>query len=123
MSSDSHESAPQPPGTRNRRVIHHPVLGDLPGAADVSITVDGRPLAARAGETIAAALFANGISTFRTMPDTGERRGAFCGIGRCTDCLMTVDGELNVRTCITLVREGQRIETQQGLGSWDEVAS
>lgn len=121
-SGRSHDVAP-PPGSQNRRVIDHPILGELPAARDVTFTLDGRKLTGRAGETIAAALVANGINTFRTMPDTGEPRGVFCGVGRCTDCLMTVDGELNVRACVVLAREGQQIKTQQGLGSWDEVAS
>jgi predicted molibdopterin-dependent oxidoreductase YjgC len=46
-----------------------------------------------------------------------EPRGLFCAIGHCTDCVMTVDGETNVRTCITPVKEGMRIETQGGMGA------
>jgi hypothetical protein len=29
---------------------------------------------------------------------------------------MTVDGEPNVRTCITLLKEGMKVETQEGKG-------
>ncbi len=47
-----------------------------------------------------------------------EPRGLFCAIGRCTDCVMTVDGVPNVRTCVTLVEGGMSIETQRGLGKW-----
>ena len=32
---------------------------------------------------------------------------------------MVVDGIPNVRTCITPVRDGMKIETQKGLGSWE----
>ena len=45
-----------------------------------------------------------------------EPRGIFCAIGRCTDCKMTVDGVPNTRTCITLVKDGMRVEFQDGLG-------
>jgi predicted molibdopterin-dependent oxidoreductase YjgC len=100
------------------RMWSHPVLGDLPEKAVVHITLDGRELEAYEGDTIASALLANGIRTFRTTPHSGELRGPFCGVGRCPDCMMTVDGVLNVRTCVTPVRDGMRIETQQGLGSW-----
>jgi hypothetical protein len=31
---------------------------------------------------------------------------------------MVVDGRPNVRTCVTLARDGMVIETQKGLGSW-----
>lgn len=121
MSSAHHD--PGIPSSQDRRIRQHPVLGELPASEEVTISLDGQALTARAGETIAAALLANGIRTCRTMPESGEPRGSFCGIGRCTDCLMTVDGELNVRTCITPVREGQQVVTQQDLGSWEEVAS
>ncbi|MBX5445388.1 (2Fe-2S)-binding protein [Sphaerobacter sp.] len=102
------------------RVRQHPVLGDLPPTTEVTIYVDDRPIPARAGEPIAAALLAAGIRVCRTMPNRGRPRGPFCGVGRCTDCLMTVDGEPSVRTCVTPVRDGQRIVTQRGLGSWEE---
>ena len=45
-----------------------------------------------------------------------EPRGIFCGIGQCTDCVMTVNGKPNVRTCITPVEDGMVIETQEGYG-------
>lgn len=101
------------------RVLRHPVLGDLPAVATVRITVDGREIAARAGEVVAAALLAHGIHVCRTMPHTGEPRGPFCAVGRCPDCAMTVDGRVNVRTCLEPVRDGMRVETQRGLGEWE----
>ena len=103
----------------NLRVQRHPVLGDLPEAAPVRITIDGRKIPAREGETIAAALLASGIHVCRTMSNTGERRGPFCAVGRCPDCSMVVDGRPNVRTCQTPVRAGMRVETQRGLGRWE----
>ena len=74
------------------------------------------------GEPIAAALLAGGIRVFRHTHKKGEPRGVFCGIGRCTDCMMTVDGVPNVRTCVTPAREGMVIETQRGLGRWGDSA-
>lgn len=84
----------------------------------VTITVDGRSIAAYEGETIAAALLACGIHTCRTMSNSGEARGPFCAVGRCPDCMMIVDSHMNVRTCVTHVLDGMRVETQRGLGSW-----
>jgi predicted molibdopterin-dependent oxidoreductase YjgC len=106
----------QPAATR--RISVHPVLGEDTRRDVVDISVDGRRLRAFAGESIAAALLAHGVAINRTMPDTNARRGYFCGTGRCPDCSMTVDGELNVRACVTPVHDGMVIETQQGLGSW-----
>jgi len=97
------------------RVIHHPILPDIE-EPDITIFVDGKEIPARTGEPIAAALLASGIKVFRKTAKNGNPRGVFCGIGRCTDCVMTVDGKANVRTCITPVRAGMKVETQDGLG-------
>lgn len=91
------------------RVEKHPVLGDREVGKPVRITVDGRELQAVEGEPIAAALLAAGIRAMRKTPRLGEPRGIFCGIGRCTDCIMTVDGVPNVRTCVTPVKDGMVI--------------
>jgi len=101
------------------RIKEHPILGKLEEKKEVTIWVDGKALKAYEGEMIAAALVANGIKIFRYTKKRKEPRGIFCAIGRCTDCVMVVDGIPNVRTCITPVREGMKIETQKGLGSWE----
>jgi predicted molibdopterin-dependent oxidoreductase YjgC len=108
-----------PPRIKNNRIVHHPERGSVLSAQTVRIIFDGRLLDARAGEPIAAALLANGVRVFRTMPRTGEARGGYCMIGRCSDCLMKVDGELNVRACVTPVKDGMNVETQHGLGEFD----
>lgn len=100
------------------RVKNHPVLGEDLRTEDARITVDGREITARSGEPIAAALLAAGIRKFRVTPRYGAPRGIFCGIGRCTDCIMTVNGRPNVRTCVTPVEDGMIVETQKGLGKW-----
>lgn len=91
------------------RVEKHPVLGDREVGKLVSISVDGKEIQAVEGEPIAAALLAQGMKVFRMTPRFGEPRGIFCGIGRCTDCIMTVDGIPNVRTCVTPVKAGMII--------------
>lgn len=101
------------------RVVNHPILGEMEPRDKVTISVDGQRITAYAGEPIAAALLAEGIYAFRKTPKLGEPRGVYCCIGRCTDCVMTVDGVPNVRTCVTAVREGMDIRTQSGLGRWE----
>lgn len=98
-----------------QRVMQHPILA-LEEQPVVHILVDGVSMEARAGDTIAAALTANGVRTFRHTAKFHESRGIFCGIGQCTDCVMEVDGKPNVRTCVTRVREGMVIRTQEGNG-------
>ena len=98
------------------RITEHPILGKLEEKATVKIEVDGGFIDAIEGEPIAAALIAAGRSVFRYTQKRHEPRGIFCAIGQCTDCMMTVDGVPNVRTCITPVREGMKIITQDGSG-------
>jgi len=45
-----------------------------------------------------------------------EPRGMFCAIGRCTDCIMVVDGRPNIRTCVVPLKSGMVVETQKGKG-------
>lgn len=96
------------------RITEHPILGKQEAKAAVKIEVDGEYITAIDGEPIAAALIAAGKSVFRYTRKRHEPRGIFCAIGQCTDCMMTVDGVPNVRTCITPVREGMKILTQEG---------
>ncbi len=100
------------------RITNHPILGTKAKKKKVIIEVDGRKIEAEEDEPIAAALTAHGMSVFHYTKKTKSPRGLFCAIGRCSDCFMIVDGIPNTRTCVTLVREGMKIETQRGLGEW-----
>jgi aerobic-type carbon monoxide dehydrogenase small subunit (CoxS/CutS family) len=101
------------------RILHHPILPDAP-APDCTIFCDGKALPAKIGEPVAAALLAAGLRVFRETAKKHQPRGIYCGIGRCTDCVMIVDGEPNVRTCVTPVRAGMKVQTQKGLGEWND---
>lgn len=103
------------------RIENHMILGDLEQKKEVQITVDGKTVSAVEGEPILAALLASGIKVSNISPKHHEPRGYFCGIGRCTNCVMTVNGNPNIRTCITPVEEGMTVETQDGLGKWEEA--
>jgi predicted molibdopterin-dependent oxidoreductase YjgC len=89
----------------------------LAGARDARITlvVDGEPLGAHEGESVAAALLAAGRRSFRHTDRDEEPRGYYCGMGVCHDCLVTVDGLAYVRACMTLARDGMRVERQPSL--------
>ena len=100
------------------RILEHPILGKLEKRNKVTIEFDGKPIEAYEDEPIAAALMAAGIHVLRYTPKYHEPRGVFCAIGQCTDCMMMVDGVPNVRTCITPVRAGMKVETQHGRGYW-----
>ena len=97
------------------RVEQHCILDVDKKEKKVKITVDGKEIEAYEGEPILAALIASGIKVNRYTVKKHEPRGLFCGIGQCSDCSMVVDGKANVRTCITPVKEGMVIMTQDGL--------
>jgi predicted molibdopterin-dependent oxidoreductase YjgC len=99
------------------RIKNHPILDEDTRTDEVTVTIEGKPYTAIRGEMIAATLMANGITLHRYTAHQQEPRGIFCGIGQCTDCVMTVNGKPNVRTCITPVEEGMVIEIQHGYGS------
>ncbi|MDO4565638.1 MAG: (2Fe-2S)-binding protein [Clostridia bacterium] len=98
----------------------HPILGDRLVGEKLTITFDGKELEVEAGQTVAAALLNAGYSQFRYTAKEHKKRGIFCGIGRCTDCMMIIDGKPNTRSCITRVHDGMRVETQDGVGKWEE---
>jgi NADPH-dependent 2,4-dienoyl-CoA reductase/sulfur reductase-like enzyme len=86
---------------------------------EIEITVDGNAIRAFEGETIGAALTAADIREIRRAPQHKDPRGLYCCMGSCHGCLVTVNGQPNVRACVTLVEPGQKIELQDGLGRVD----
>lgn len=82
--------------------------------ATLTFTVDGKSVRARAGDTVAAALLAAGIDHCRTTPVTGAPRAPYCLMGVCFDCLVTIDGIGSRQGCLVQVRDGMKVETQEG---------
>ncbi|MEW2586885.1 (2Fe-2S)-binding protein [Streptomyces virginiae] len=94
------------------------LVGGRPEAA-YEITFDGRELPAQEGQSVAAVLWGAGILAWRTTREGGAPRGAFCGIGSCYDCLVTVNGLPNQRACLVPARPGDAVTTQEGTGRAD----
>lgn len=97
------------------RISEHPILDFSPGHK-VSFTCDGHEVEGYEGEPIAAALHAAGIKVLRHSIRHGRPRGFFCANARCASCLMVVDGVPNVMTCVTPLRPGMAVETQNDKG-------
>ena len=95
------------------RIREHPILDFPSGGPWVRIRVNGREIPAREGEPVAAAILAAGVKVFRRTPKLRSPRGVYCAIGRCTDCVMRVDGVPSVRTCVTAARDGMVVESQE----------
>jgi predicted molibdopterin-dependent oxidoreductase YjgC len=85
----------------------------------VTVYFEGRAVEARAGDSVAAALLAAGVTVTRSTPVTGASRGPYCMMGACFECLAVVDGRASVQTCMTLVRDGMRVERQVGARGLD----
>jgi predicted molibdopterin-dependent oxidoreductase YjgC len=80
--------------------------------ATVTIDVDGATVAARDGDSVAAALLDAGIVPFRTTPISGAPRAPLCMMGICFDCLVEIDGVANRQACMVTVRDGMRVRLQ-----------
>jgi D-hydroxyproline dehydrogenase subunit alpha len=76
----------------------------------VTIEFEGRSIAARRGESVAAALTAAGVRGLRTT-QSGAERGIFCGMGVCQDCLVEIDGRPH-RACMTIVDQPMNIRRE-----------
>ena len=71
------------------------------------------------GDSIASALFGEGQRVFSRSFKYHRPRGLLCCSGTCPNCMVRVDGVPNVRSCVTPLREGQRVEAQNVWGSLD----
>ena len=89
------------------RIYEHPIL-EFDRGEEVTIYLDGKPMKAFENETVAAALYANGLREFSKSIKYRRPRGFFCAIGRCSACMMEVDGVPNVRTCLAMVKDGMQ---------------
>ncbi|MDD8019684.1 MAG: FAD-dependent oxidoreductase [Acidobacteriota bacterium] len=97
----------------NNRLDKHPILlvTDRPL---FNFYWRGQKLTAREGETIASALFANGIRIFGFHHKDGAPQGIFCANGQCAQCLVLVDG-FPVKSCMEMIKPGMQIQPLLGL--------
>lgn len=82
----------------------------------VTFTFDGVPVHAQRGQTVAGALLAEGIISWRVTRSGRRPRGLFCGIGACFDCLIDVNDDRSVRACLVPVTNGDRVQTSALVG-------
>lgn len=97
------------------RIEEHPILS-FQKDKEIKFTFDGKEYFGFEGDTIASALHAAGVKVLGHHHENGRPRGFYCAIGNCSSCLMTVDGEPNVRVCVEKLEEGMVVETQKGKG-------
>ncbi len=101
------------------RIIEHPILGKVSAKADICFTFNGLDIYAVKGETISSALFASGLKTFGHHNKDNSPQGIYCANGQCSQCLVLVNG-IPVKACMTIVREGMKVLSCEGLPSLPE---
>lgn len=96
------------------RIKDHPVLSFNKGKK-VEFYFNGKKLEGYENETIASSLHAAGIKVHRKSIELKRPRGLFCAIGKCSSCLMQVNGISNTRICVTPLKANMKI-----ISNWEE---
>lgn len=77
---------------------------------------EGKPVTAREGQSVAAALLEAGERCLR-IDEAGNAKGAVCAIGVCWECRCSIDGVPDTRACVTEARPGMIVCRQRGLSA------
>ena len=93
------------------RIKNHPII-DFIHTKRISFTFNNKKMTGFANDCIASALHAQGVKILTKSLKYDLPRGFFCGIGKCSSCLMRVNGIPNVRTCIAPLKQGIKVEMQ-----------
>jgi sarcosine oxidase subunit alpha len=88
----------------------------------VELEFDGAAISADSRDTVASALIAAGELMTSRSAKYRRPRGAYCLLGDCGTCLVRIDGQPNVRACLTPVRAGMRVASQNSYGDLDPTA-
>ncbi len=81
-------------------------------SAPLEFEFDGRQVRGFRGDTIASALYAEGIRVFSRSFKYHRPRGLLCCAGNCPNCLVSVGGEPNVRACARAAEQGLQVYSQ-----------
>ncbi|UCG93508.1 MAG: (2Fe-2S)-binding protein [candidate division WOR-3 bacterium] len=94
-------------------LIEHPIL-EFKRGRKVTFFFEEQKLEGFEGQPIAAALHAAGIRVLRYSDKYNRPRGFFCAVGKCSSCLMEVDGKPNVMVCMEPLQAGMKVRRQKG---------
>ncbi len=102
----------------NFRIHKHPILS-VEERRKICFQWQDQPLEGREGDTISAALIANGINVFGHHPKDGSPQGIFCANGQCSQCMVIADG-IPVKACMELLKENSDIHPLNALPTLPE---
>ena len=81
---------------------------------EIQFTFDDKTISAVSGQSVGAALLDANQRSLRKTRFNKNKRGIFCGIGVCFDCLVVINGVANQRACIIEAKNGMNVQTQVG---------
>jgi len=87
----------------------------------LSLTVDGQPVTALAGDTLMVAMLTAGTA-LRDSEFGDGRRAGFCLMGACQDCWVWTEAGDRLRACSTPASDGLAISTRQPEPTWPNLA-
>jgi NADPH-dependent 2,4-dienoyl-CoA reductase/sulfur reductase-like enzyme/Fe-S-cluster-containing hydrogenase component 2/bacterioferritin-associated ferredoxin len=96
-----------------QRITSHPVLSIEP-KPDIRFTWMNQSFSAHEGETIAAALMANGIKIFGHHPKDNSPQSIYCANGQCSQCMVIADGK-PLKSCMEIIQSGMNLLPADGL--------
>jgi predicted molibdopterin-dependent oxidoreductase YjgC len=82
-------------------------------ATQIQFKANGKTLTGCEGQSVLAALWANGIISLGHSKKKARKRGCLCGMGVCYGCLVTINGEPRQRACMTQLKPGMEIITDE----------
>lgn len=97
------------------RIKEHPIL-PISEASCFNFYWDSKKCKAREGETVAAALMANGVMVFGHHLKDNAPQSIFCANGQCSQCMVIANG-LPVKSCMEIIQPGMIIMPLNGLPS------
>jgi len=100
-------------------ITRHPIL-EFKRGKKVKFHFEDTELEGYENQPIAAALHAAGIKVLSFSDKYNRPRGFFCAVGKCSSCLMEVNGRPNVMVCMEPLRAGMRVKRQKGEGKADD---
>ena len=96
-------------------ITKHPILA-FKRSKKVKFYFEDKELEGFENQPVAAALHAAGVKVLSFSEKYNRPRGFFCAVGKCSSCLMEVDGRPNVMVCMEPLRSGMRVSRQRGRG-------
>jgi aerobic-type carbon monoxide dehydrogenase small subunit (CoxS/CutS family) len=77
--------------------------------SEITMTVNGAQVTVPDGATVAVAVAISGQACRKSV--VGQPRTAFCGMGICYECRVTVNGKHHCRSCQLLCKPGMDVRT------------